>query len=83
MPEEERTTPLPPYDIVSGVPKHSFKTVADAYWGYHQLELDKEIDFVGWKGYKLTDEHLVAVNNSSMPDKPSISDIRSWYRFMN
>lgn len=31
-----------PFDMVSGVPLHSYKTVADAYWGFHQVELDKE-----------------------------------------
>ena len=173
---ETHHTPAP-FDMVSGVPKHSFKTVADAYWGYHQVELDKEsrslttfitpwgrfrylrtpmghcsagdaytkrfddaiqgivrkhkcvddtllydssieeafwhtyeflatcaakgitlkpekfqfarreVDFVGfrlgWDEYKPTDERLAAIRNFRMPDKPSISDIRSWYGFVN
>lgn len=40
-PNESHHTPAP-FDMVSGVPKHSFKTVADAYWGYHHVELDQE-----------------------------------------
>jgi len=28
--------------MASGVPVHSYKTVADAHWGYHQVELDEE-----------------------------------------
>ena len=32
----------PAFDLVSSVPKHAFKTVADAYSGYHQIPLDKE-----------------------------------------
>ncbi|KAG0724220.1 Transposon Ty3-I Gag-Pol polyprotein [Chionoecetes opilio] len=32
----------PPFDLVSSVPKHTFKTVADAYSGYHQVPLDEE-----------------------------------------
>ena len=32
----------PPFDLVSSVPKHAFKTVADAYSGYHQVPLDEE-----------------------------------------
>jgi len=32
----------PPFDLITSVPKHTFKTVADAYSGYHQIPLDKE-----------------------------------------
>ena len=32
----------PPFDLVTSVPKHTFKTVADAYSGYHQIPLDDE-----------------------------------------
>ena len=28
--------------MVSAIPKHSFKTVVDAYWGYHQVEFNQE-----------------------------------------
>jgi len=31
-----------PFDMASGVPVHSYKTVADAHWSYHQVELDEE-----------------------------------------
>ena len=31
-----------PFDMVSDVPPRSFKTVVDAHWGFHQVELDKE-----------------------------------------
>ncbi|MPC22051.1 hypothetical protein E2C01_015057 [Portunus trituberculatus] len=45
------------------------------------------VDFVGfrlgWDKYKPTDEHLAAIKNFKVPDKPSISDIRSWYGFVN
>lgn len=158
-------------------PQHSYKTVADGNWGYHQVELDKEscslttfitpwgrfrycrtpmghcsagdtytkrfddaiqgtarkhkcvddtllydssieaafcyaygflstckakgitlkpekfqfarreVDFVGfhlgWDEYKTTDERLAAIRNYSMPGKPSITDIKSWYGFVN
>lgn len=33
-------TPFP-FDMVSGVPLHSYKTVADAFWGFHQVEIDE------------------------------------------
>ncbi|XP_063876921.1 uncharacterized protein K02A2.6-like [Scylla paramamosain] len=173
---ETHHTPAP-FDMVSSVPKHCFKTVADAYCGYHQVRLDeesrslttfitpwgrfrylrtpmghcsagdaytkrfddaiqgivrkhkciddillydsniedafwhtyeflatcaakgitlkpekfqfarREVDFVGfrlgWEEYKPTDERLVAIKSFRMPDKPSISDIRSWYGFVN
>ena len=173
---ETHHTPAP-FDMVSAVPKHSFKTVADAYWGYHQVELDqesrrlttfitpwgryryrrtpmghcsagdaytkrfddaiqgiprkykcvddtllfdssveaafwhtyeflatcaekgitlkpekfqfarREVDFVGfrlsWDDYKPTSERLAAVRNFQMPDRPSVTDIRSWYGFVN
>lgn len=173
---ETHHTP-PPFDMVSSVPKHSLKTVADAYWGYHQVELDeesrrlttfitpwgrfryrrtpmghcsagdayvkrfddaiqgitrkhkcvddtllydssveeafwhvydflatcaakgitlkpekfqfarREVDFVGfrlgWDEYGPTDERLAAIRNFRMPEKPSITDIRSWYGFVN
>ena len=38
---ETHHTPAP-FDMVSGVPVHSFKTVADAFWGFHQVELQEE-----------------------------------------
>ena len=166
-----------PFDMVSGVPLHSFKTVADAYWGFHQVELDeesrrlttfitpwgryqyrrtpmghcsasdaytrrfddaiqdvprkykcvddtllydssieeafwhtydflvtcakkgitlkpekfqfcrREVDFVGfhlgWDSYKPTENSLAAIRSFPMPAKPTISDIRSWYGFVN
>ena len=166
-----------PFDMISGVPLHSFKTVADAYWGFHQVELDeesrklttfitpwgrfqyrrtpmghcsasdaytrrfddaiqdiprkykcvddtllhdssveeafwhtydflarcaekgitlkpekfkfcrREVDFVGfhlgWDSYKPTAESLAAIRHFPMPAKPTISDIRSWYGFVN
>lgn len=31
-----------PLDLVSSIPVHSYKTIADAYQGYHQVILDKE-----------------------------------------
>ena len=30
-----------PFDLVSTIPLHSYKTVADAYQGYHQVKLDE------------------------------------------
>ena len=173
---ETHHTPAP-FDMVSGVPAHSFKTTADAHWGYHQVELDqesrrlttfitpwgryryrrtpmghcaagdaytkrfddaiqdiprklkciddtllydtcveeafwhtyefletcatkgitlkpekfrfcrKEVDFVGfhlgWDEYKPTRERLAAIMDFSMPDNPTLTDIRSWHGFIN
>ena len=31
-----------PFDMISSIPKHTFKTVVDAYSGYHQIQLDEE-----------------------------------------
>lgn len=31
-----------PFDMVSGIPRHSFKTTADAHWGFHQVELHEK-----------------------------------------
>ena len=31
-----------PFDMVSSVPPHTYKTVADAFWGFHQVELDAD-----------------------------------------
>ena len=31
-----------PFDIISSIPLNTYKTVADAYQGYHQVLLDKE-----------------------------------------
>lgn len=31
-----------PFDMVSGIPVHTYKTVADAFWGFHQVSLDVE-----------------------------------------
>lgn len=38
---ETHHTPVP-FDMASGVLVHSYKTVADAHWSYHQVELDEE-----------------------------------------
>lgn len=38
---ETHHTPAP-FDVASGVPVHSYKTVVDAHWGFHQMELDEE-----------------------------------------
>ena len=53
---ETHHTP-PPFDMVSGVPLHSYKTVADAHWGFHQVELDEESQrlttfITSWGRYK-------------------------------
>ena len=31
-----------PFDMVSSVPVHTFKTTVDAHWGFHQVMLDEE-----------------------------------------
>ena len=31
-----------PFDVVSGIPARTFKTVADAFWGFHQARLDED-----------------------------------------
>ena len=38
---ETHHTPSP-FEVVSNIPKHSYKTVMDAFNGYHQVELDVE-----------------------------------------
>ena len=173
---ETHHTPTP-FDMVSSVPLCSYKSVADAYWGFHQVELDKEsiplttfitpwgryqyrrtpmghcsasdaytrrfddaiediprkfkciddtllydssveeafwhvydflsvcsskgitlkpekfkfcrkeVEFVGfdvgWDSYKPSEDCLSAIKNFTMPQKPTITDIRSWYGFVN
>ena len=32
----------PPFNSIIGVPKHTYKTIADAYSGYHQIPQDEE-----------------------------------------
>ena len=173
---ETHHTPAP-FDMASGIPVHSYKSVADAHWGFHQVELDeesrrlttfitpwgryqycrtpmghcaagdaytkrfddaiidlprkykciddtllydtgveeafwhvydflevcakagvtlkpekfrfchREVDFVGyhlaWDTYKPTEERLTAIRDFQMPEKPSITDVRSWFGFVN
>ena len=173
---ETHHTPVP-FDMVSDVPPHSYKTVADAHWGFHQVELDeesrplttfitpwgryqycrtpmghcsatdaytkrfddavsgfprkhkcvddtllyddsvegafwhtydylalcaekgitlkpekfafcrREVEFVGfhlsWDSYKPTEDRLAAIRAFEMPVQPSITDIRSWFGFVN
>ena len=47
----------------------------------------KEVGFVGfrldWETYKPADERLDAIRSFQMSNAPSISDIRSWYGFVN
>ena len=35
---ETHHTPTP-FDMVSSIPRHTYKTTADAHWGFHQVEL--------------------------------------------
>lgn len=173
---ETHHTPAP-FDMVSDVPPHSFKTVADAHWGFHQVDLDedsrhlttfitpwgryqycrtpmghcsatdaytkrfddamadfprkhkcvddtllydssiegafwhtydflelcakkgitlkpekfmfcqREVEFVGfhlgWEEYRPTEDRLAAIRNFSMPAQPTITDVRSWFGFVN
>ncbi|XP_063863888.1 uncharacterized protein LOC135102537 [Scylla paramamosain] len=47
----------------------------------------REIDFVGffldWDSYQPAVERLSAIRALSMPDRPSIKDIRSWFGLVN
>lgn len=47
----------------------------------------REVDFVGyhldWDTYKPTTERLAAIRDFKMPEKPSITDVRSWFGFVN
>ena len=173
---ETHHTPTP-FDLVSGIPQHSYKTTADAKCGFHQVKLDeesvrlttfltpwgryqylrtpmghcsssdaytrrfddiiehiprkmkcvddvllhdnsiessfwhtynfletcsqkgitlkpekfnfckREVGFVGfhigWDAYRPTEERLSAIRNFSMPSKPSLTDIRSFFGFVN
>ena len=42
---ETHYTPRP-FDVVSNIPPNSYKTVLDAYNGYHQVPLDEEVTAV-------------------------------------
>ena len=47
----------------------------------------KELPFagftLGWDSFKPSDKKLSAIKNYKMPDKPSITDIRSWFGLVN
>ena len=47
----------------------------------------REAEFVGfhldWATYRPTEDRLAAVKSFSMPEQPSITDVRSWYGFVN
>ena len=47
----------------------------------------REAEFVGfhldWDSYRPTDDRLAAIKKFSMPEQPSITDVRSWYGFVN
>ena len=38
---------------------------------------------IGWETYRPTEERLAAIRNFSMPSKPSLTDIRSFFGFVN
>ena len=173
---ETHHTPAP-FDMVADVPPHSYKTVADAHWGFHQVELEeesrhlttfitpwgryqycrtpmghcsatdaytkrfddavadfprkhkcvddtllydssiegafwhtynflelcakkgitlkpekfkfccREVEFVGfhlgWEEYRPTEDRLTAIRDFAMPAQPTITDVRSWFGFVN
>ena len=39
--------------------------------------------FVGWDSYRPSDRTLAAIMNFPMPEKPTLTDIRSWYGLVN
>ena len=47
----------------------------------------REVEFVGysvgWEAYGPTEERLSAIKSFSMPEKPTITDIRSWFGLVN
>ena len=47
----------------------------------------REVEFVGyhlsWEGYRPTDNRLAAIRDFKMPTQSTITDIRSWYGFVN
>ena len=47
----------------------------------------REVEFVGynvgWESYGPTEERLAAIKTFNMPEKPTITDIRSWYGLVN
>lgn len=47
----------------------------------------REVEFAGYhlscEGYRRTDDCLAAIREFKMLTQPSITDIRSWYRFVN
>ena len=47
----------------------------------------REVEFVGyhigWEAYFPTEERLEALRSFTMPAKPTITDIRSWFGFVN
>ena len=173
---ETHHTPTP-FDMVSDVPPHAFKTVVDAHWGFHQVELDeasrplttfitpwgryqycrtpmghcsatdaytkrfddaiagfprkhkcvddtllydgdietafwhtydflalcadkgitlkpekfkfarREVEFVGfhltWEAFRPTEDRLRAIKSFNMPAEPTVTDVRSWFGFIN
>ena len=38
---------------------------------------------IGWEAYYPTEERLAALSNFNMPEKPTITDIRRWFGFVN
>ena len=47
----------------------------------------KEVDFCGftidWESYRPSEDTISAIRHFPMPDKPSITDIRSWFGLVN
>lgn len=47
----------------------------------------REVDFVGyhldWDTYKPTEERLTAIKDFKMPEKPAITNVCSWFGFVN
>ena len=47
----------------------------------------REMEFVsfhlGWEEYRPTEDRLTAVRDFTMPAQPTITDVRSWFGFVN
>lgn len=50
---------------------------------FYRRETDFVCFHICWDSYKPTDERLAAIQNFSMPETPTLTDIRSWHGFVN
>ena len=70
------------YDFLELCAKKGF-TFKPKKFGFCRHKVEFVGFHLGWEEYKPTDDRLAAIQDFTMPAQPTITDVRSWFGFVN